>query len=323
MFNRQDYLNQILALLAQVAHEMAGSAVLQFTDANITAEDFFAGFVSRALGLTLVNVNLFQSNSPGIDLADTGARVAAQVTSDVSLGKIRQTLKTFAGHSLQKQYDRLIFVHPTMERPRRSGQALAECPSGFKFDLLGDVFSFKEIVSECRKLDTDALEDLASWISKEVTIGPRQTRPGANQTVHRIIQLIAFLSEQVPPDDNESPESMPDPDGKLVILSTYRTHLESQFTEHAAAHVSVDAAKAAIGYDGARAARTTSHLRHRSRTLLDQKKNDAREAFEALVRELEDAVRSSGTDYESSAIRYFLACEMIACNVFPLDSLPR
>lgn len=321
VFVRQEYLDHINASLSQVANELEGATALQFTDANITAEDFFVGLLNRTLGYDFVNSNILQANMPGIDLADNSQKVSGQVTTDKTLKKVQKTLKVFGDKDLDKEYQRLIMVYPSMTKPKRRSASVKGCPSGFDFDATRDIISFRDLLATCRSMETDDLRSLDDWLSCEVRIGHPRLRPTSDQTVLRIISLIEYLTDQEPTSPLPQAIDIPDPDGKFEYFDAYRGYLESQYQDHVSSYHPVSTAKKTIGYDGVRARKIGAFLKQRSRALLVSCSYDAKEAFEALVSDLEEQASSNRSRYENSAIRYFLACEMIACNVFPKDVL--
>jgi len=63
--------------------------------------------------------------------------------------------------------------------------------------------------------------------------------------------------------------------------------------------------------------RCAAWLKERSLAALEQHGDNATLAFDELVRLLLEKVHASGNDCDDSAMRYFLADELISCNVFP------
>lgn len=81
-----------------------------FSDMTRLLESLCIQLFRATHGLTLVNQNLLHPNFPAIDLADDAKRTAVQVTTTADAKKIRHTLKMFADHKLDSDYDTLIIL---------------------------------------------------------------------------------------------------------------------------------------------------------------------------------------------------------------------
>ena len=61
-------------------------------------------------GYDLANLNFRLTNFPAVDLGDKKGRAAVQVTTNASPAKIRETIRQFQKHGLDKKYAKLIIL---------------------------------------------------------------------------------------------------------------------------------------------------------------------------------------------------------------------
>ena len=115
--NQNNYLGKISDYLGRVSHQVEARNAISLFDLNITAEDFYQGFLNKVYGLSLVNLNTEEKNTKAIDLEDKSKRQSIQVTSDHSIDKIRETVRKFKEDGLQKNYDCLTVLMLKRKRP--------------------------------------------------------------------------------------------------------------------------------------------------------------------------------------------------------------
>jgi len=111
---------RIQELFAIFVAEMKASKAMNRGDINHVSEVILLPLLSRCYGYAnLENLNSAEYfNYPGVDLGDSSARVAIQVTSTTTSTKVKETLAQFVDKELYKQYDRLI-VYILTEKPGR------------------------------------------------------------------------------------------------------------------------------------------------------------------------------------------------------------
>ncbi len=105
-----------------------------------------------------------------------------------------------------------------------------------------------------------------------------------------------------------------------VYVSITKQIIKRQYTDNLDCYASVTAAESAIGMDHLRGKRVASWIRFQSSDLLETYENDAKEAFNALVRALFQTVGRPIHESDEIAVRYFLATHLSRCNVFPNPS---
>lgn len=143
-----ELINQFREEIAKLAHEIESSVAMGHLDINKISEDVVCGLFRELYGFEkLRNLNSDeQKNFPGIDLADDDARIAIQVTSDKSLEKIKETLKTIIDHRLYEKYDRVIFYILTRKQASYSEKALAKiCDDHVQFDVGRDILDHRDM----------------------------------------------------------------------------------------------------------------------------------------------------------------------------------
>lgn len=93
MLTRGHIIGQLIDDFASLAAQARQRGKVHLFDIHTYVEDFICEVLNRIYGLALVNLNKQGLNHPGLDLGDTGKRVAFQITADKSTNKIRETLK--------------------------------------------------------------------------------------------------------------------------------------------------------------------------------------------------------------------------------------
>ena len=130
-------------------------------DINKICEDVFCGVFKDLYGFeNLRNLNEDgRQNYPGIDLADDKAAVAIQVTSDKTLEKIKDSLKTIIKHRLHEKYDRIIFYILTRKQGSYSATGVKEiCDRKLTFDVSKDILDFTDLASRAANVKPQRLK---------------------------------------------------------------------------------------------------------------------------------------------------------------------
>jgi len=137
-------------------------------DINKICEDVVCGLFREIYGFeALRNLNSEErENYPGVDLADDEARVAIQVTSDKSLGKVKETLGKIIKHGLAEKYDRIIIYNLTRKQGSYSKSAIsAVCGDKISFDASSDILDYTDICKEAGKLTPTKLQAASDHLS--------------------------------------------------------------------------------------------------------------------------------------------------------------
>lgn len=132
------------------------------TDHNKIAENLVCGLMREILLLPgLKNLNASErANYPAIDLADTDARVAVQVTATATLQKVKDSISKFLEHRLDQSFNRLI-VYVLSRKPgswRQKSthrQESIEQITGtrFSFDSKRDILDYTDLLERAFHLE--------------------------------------------------------------------------------------------------------------------------------------------------------------------------
>ena len=143
-----DLLNEFRTALSQLATEVEAASAMQMYDINTVCENLMLGVFGEIYGWRdLRNLNAAEkSNFPGIDLADDKAGVAIQVTATSNLDKVKDTIKTFLGHGLDKKYQRLI-IYVLGRRQGSYSQDAIDRVAGdrVKFSATDDILDYRDL----------------------------------------------------------------------------------------------------------------------------------------------------------------------------------
>lgn len=310
---RQPNLNEAKEWLIRLSQKIEANVSLRHLDANIELEPFFRDLLNLVFGWTLRSSNWTGPiNQDSFDLDDRQGRVAVQVTSSVDASKLRKTLTSFL-RSHRSDFDRLVFVYPVLNKTD-SRADFSKQLAGFDFAPGRDRIDLRDLLRAIQNLPIDKQDEVICLLRRELKPLGSALRMGADQNVQAITAILLYISAGVP---SSEPEEQPDANRKMLRFREHAAYLKRQFTEYVHCYRAVAEARQAVGYDAVRSVRCAAWLRERSLAALMQHGDNAALAFDGLVRQLLEKVHASGNDCDDSAMRYFLADELIHCNVFP------
>jgi tetratricopeptide (TPR) repeat protein len=153
-------INEFRKELISLSLEIESSSSMGHFDINKVCEDLFCGLFRELLGLTqLRNLNNEEKqNFPGIDLADDQARIAIQVTSTSTLGKIKDTISTSLKYKFNEKYDRLIVFILTKKHASYSQSAIDQITQEkFIFNVTHDVMDYSDLATKAANVSPQIL----------------------------------------------------------------------------------------------------------------------------------------------------------------------
>jgi hypothetical protein len=166
--SRTDLTSRSQQVLAWLAAQVSIANGAGFSDISVVSETSMQNvFNLIEEGAAYVNTNLDAPNTDSIDLADSGRRIAVQVTSNTTAEKIQKTIDGFEKNKRQEQYDRLRFLflsdryHPTKSKYSLSGVEI-------EFEDLGQLHARIvriEDVDQLRRVVELLENELAPWVS--------------------------------------------------------------------------------------------------------------------------------------------------------------
>lgn len=164
MITRGYFIGQIIDELTAVSQQVKSRAGLQLFDLNRYLEDFFKDILNIVYGYKLINLNEERSNNPGLDLGDEVAKVAFQVTSTKTSGKVNETLKK-AAKQVGKFPTIFVFVLQDKQDSYTIDPTLAK-PFGFVAEE--HVLDIGDVLKKVLSLPIEKLQSLHDLVSKEV-----------------------------------------------------------------------------------------------------------------------------------------------------------
>lgn len=107
---RNELTERISKNLAILSAHICQDGTVNLNSINVSVEPTYSGLLNRLMRWDLKDMNGEHINYPGIDLADTGRRIAVQITADRSGSKVKHTLAEFFTHGQEKDFDELIVM---------------------------------------------------------------------------------------------------------------------------------------------------------------------------------------------------------------------
>lgn len=166
MLKKKELVDFIASQLGRLKATVATLNSVHFFDINVAAEDFFAKLLNAVYGYSLLNLNHNDLNKAAIDLGDSAARIAVQVTSQRTKPKIQKTVDKFEKHGLSTDYDTLKIV---IIGDRTGDYPTLNVPTGVSFSGASDVIDIDGLMRDISGLDTEKLTQIAALIRREIS----------------------------------------------------------------------------------------------------------------------------------------------------------
>lgn len=165
MLARKDYLDKIISNLAWLKSHVEIAKNLNLLDINIHSEMFFCDLFNLVYSYHLINMNSIQKNYNTIDLGDTRASIAIQITSDNSREKIENTIEGFIDNKLYKTYNRLIIFILGNKKEYRKTFDTKGC---FNFNKIDDIMDINSLIDYIHTVTTKQLSDISEFLNQEI-----------------------------------------------------------------------------------------------------------------------------------------------------------
>jgi hypothetical protein len=170
--------------------EMKAAKALNRTGINHIYEVILIPLLSKCYELgDLKNLNSAEYfNYPGVDLGDSAAKVAIQVTSTANSKKIKQTLTKFVDKELYKRYDRLVIYILTEKQSSYSGKGFDEIIGGkFQFDKDHDIIDSSDLLTIIRDYQINQAQDILQTLEANIT-GTRVRLPSLSPHAYEDVE---------------------------------------------------------------------------------------------------------------------------------------
>lgn len=311
---RQTHTDKIIELLSLLRVKVELSNPINLTDVNIYSENFYRDFLHLLYGYKLQNINIIEQNSTAIDLGDEEKKVAFQVTSTSDLSKTKKTVAAFISKKLYEKYDRLVILNIATKANHRNNHVGDQAT--YQLDTKEDIWDISNLIKDVNDLSLERIKEICTFLKNEIKVPSDQSSAKEIQT---FISLIEYLSDESQPSAGNGFLEAPDPDGK--INKRFADHSEflteeyqNLYTEYGQVLTDV-MQQSDIGHTRVR--RLGIHLKNNSDNVLTSYNGDAKKAIEALVEKYKGILSNNGSEYDESAIKFFLLDQLIRCNVFP------
>jgi hypothetical protein len=187
LMKREIYFNFIVQKLAELSTSIEVLGSLNLLDKHLHSEDFYKNFINLLFSWELKNINAVQKNAPGIDLIDTTKRIIAQVSSTATKPKIEEALakdlSSYKGYSFK-------FISISKDAEKLRTKTFAN-PHGLVFMPANDIFDITSLLALIKGLDMDRLEEIFTFIKKELVSEPDPIKTESNLAT--IINILSRL----------------------------------------------------------------------------------------------------------------------------------
>lgn len=167
---------------------------LNLYDANLFSETSICEILNVIFDYELKNVNSLTKNHPAIDLADSYNRIAVQVTTTKSKGKVQSTLDKFFAKKMETVFDELLII--ILGRKQKAYSALS-VPDDFIFDAKKHILDFRDLLHLIGFLPTKRIEKIAHLLEQESTPNKRKESVSAATKVKQNLALKKKLKKDL------------------------------------------------------------------------------------------------------------------------------
>lgn len=312
MDKRDKYIKQINRSLAILRVQIEQLNKINLTDYNIIAENFYRDLLVF-YGFELKNLNEKEQNADSIDLIDEENKIAIQVTSRNDAKKIKDTIEGFNKPEYD-EYKQLIML--LIGKPKLKYTSDFSQKGLFSFDKKEDIIDINDIINKFSSYTAKEQEPIVDFLESEIDVKINSKNTKSNEVI-TIIKMIEYLSD----DENYKKADIneeSDPDNKRLRFVDYFDFLMSKYEKLYPNYAGIlNQAKEVSGIDGVRVNKMNVYLQILSDDYLAEHSNNPKDALNDLVDYFEKEISSSNTNYDKSAIEFYLLDELINCNVFP------
>lgn len=178
--------------LHDISARLQSRARAGFTDASHTLESTCRCFFNVLFDWNLTNLNLEQSNFPGVDLADDAQRLALQITHQNCGQKITDTAEKFEKHNLGERFDKVIIFFCCPKKPsvpKYLKQAVN--PPGI------ECWDIPDVVKRCGNFELSALKKALNILRQELGLQPHVDAEDLRIDINHLPQGAAnFLARE-------------------------------------------------------------------------------------------------------------------------------
>jgi len=112
-------------------------------------------------------MNIVEGNFPAIDLGDLNRKLAIQVTSTASLGKIEYTVKKFVEKELHEKFDRLVIFRIGKHVNHRTAKVTDE-NNLYTLEISNDVWDLDWVLKIIKDQNSGKIADIREFLLSKV-----------------------------------------------------------------------------------------------------------------------------------------------------------
>ena len=166
---REFYLQRISEMLSKMVAKLTDENRRGINGYNKVVENIMCGLLNRMYHYDFANTNTCgKANYPGIDLLDPVRRVGVQVTSQNTLGKVKDTLEKVQRHSECAPIAHLIMMIITFKDPT---DGMRNQNDGRLFRGAEDIWNLNKLMVELENeqmYNIESVIEIANYLEKEV-----------------------------------------------------------------------------------------------------------------------------------------------------------
>ena len=164
MLTRAFLAEQVSDYLARLKSKINIMSRQGLYDVNNYAQDIICRLYNAAYDYRLVNLNKEKTTVEGIDLGDKQNRVAVQVTSENTSGKIKETIRIFNEKELYKEYDRLIIA---LLVDKKKYTATFDTKGFFTFSVQNDIIDLSDLALYVKNCSLEKQQKIVDILLEE------------------------------------------------------------------------------------------------------------------------------------------------------------
>lgn len=164
---RVDYHNQITLRFNILKALINSSSQLNLYDVHIHCENFYLHLLKLIFDWKLENLNVYNRNSPGIDLIDLENKIMIQVSATCTKEKIDASLNKIDRTKYKGFRFKFISISENAEKLKKKSYVIGD---DIFFDQMNDILDVDTLLKHINVCDIDKVEAIHDLILKEINL---------------------------------------------------------------------------------------------------------------------------------------------------------
>lgn len=195
--NRKCYIEEIINCLAYLSFNVKGQNSICLFDLNRISEDVYCEILNSIFEWDLKNVNSVKKNAKAIDLIDGKSRIIVQVSSEKSIGKVKDSLRKLDAKKYKGYTFKFLSLVSDPPKGWTDSKFKKNIPEGIQFDCEEDILGPQKIISTCNSMETKKLARVYEACLENFHNSNENEKSRPSVTLDAVKMFISSMAETV------------------------------------------------------------------------------------------------------------------------------